>query len=351
MPLLSRTSVVLATLAALGIAAARPALAQNYTYTTLDDPLATAYTTSFTTFSGTLANGINAAGQIVGFYYDATGSHGFLYSAATGFSTLDNPGTTDNGALGINASGQVVGGYADATGSYGYLYTPGVGFSQVNDPKALGTNASTFASGINDAGQIVGIYTDDTQLHGFLETPGVGGAPATFTDINDPDATSNTTARGINNKGQIVGEYLAGTKIKREFGYLYTPGAGFTTIATPSAASATVATSVNDLGQVAGRYFNKTGNHGFVAVPGTGGTPSTFALLDDPLAVHGTFASGINNLGQVVGYYTDANNVYHGFIATPAAVPEASSLVSLGGLLLLGAGGALAASRKRTKVI
>jgi probable HAF family extracellular repeat protein len=41
------------------------------TYTTLDDPLVTL---------GTLAYGINATGQIVGLYKNATGYHGFLLS-------------------------------------------------------------------------------------------------------------------------------------------------------------------------------------------------------------------------------------------------------------------------------
>jgi probable HAF family extracellular repeat protein len=50
-----------------------------YTYTTLDDPSAT---------NGTQAVGINDAGQIVGWYDNASGSNGFLYSGGT-YPTLD----------------------------------------------------------------------------------------------------------------------------------------------------------------------------------------------------------------------------------------------------------------------
>ena len=53
-----------------------------YTYTTLDDPSAT---------RGTVATGINGAGQIVGEYFTAGSvSHGFLYSGGA-YTTLDDP--------------------------------------------------------------------------------------------------------------------------------------------------------------------------------------------------------------------------------------------------------------------
>jgi hypothetical protein len=54
-----------------------PHLYDGSTYTTLDDPLAT---------NGTVINGINDAGQIVGSYTDGTGSHAFF--ADTSFSTV-----------------------------------------------------------------------------------------------------------------------------------------------------------------------------------------------------------------------------------------------------------------------
>ncbi len=52
-----------------------------YTYTTLNDPLAT---------GGTNAYGINDLGQIVGEYGGDGGFHGFLYSGGT-YVTLDDP--------------------------------------------------------------------------------------------------------------------------------------------------------------------------------------------------------------------------------------------------------------------
>jgi probable HAF family extracellular repeat protein len=51
------------------------------TWTTLDDPLAT---------NGTIAYGINDAGQIVGTYNTSTGTHSFIYSGGI-YTTIDDP--------------------------------------------------------------------------------------------------------------------------------------------------------------------------------------------------------------------------------------------------------------------
>jgi len=78
-------------------------------YTTLDDPTAT---------QGTLAWGINVAGQIVGWYGGNTPfPHGFLYSGGM-YTTLDDPlATLGTFAYGINDMGQIVGNYQDHFGS------------------------------------------------------------------------------------------------------------------------------------------------------------------------------------------------------------------------------------------
>jgi probable HAF family extracellular repeat protein len=69
----------------------------EFTYTTLDVPGSAV----------TQANGINDAGQIVG-YYDAGGtSHGFLLSGGV-YTILDVPGAALTNAFGINASGRGV---------------------------------------------------------------------------------------------------------------------------------------------------------------------------------------------------------------------------------------------------
>jgi hypothetical protein len=75
---------------------------QGGIFTLLDDPFDT---------DGTFALGINNAGDVTGFYIDATGDHGFVDAAGT-FTTLDHPladlGTVANG---INDAGAVAGFY------------------------------------------------------------------------------------------------------------------------------------------------------------------------------------------------------------------------------------------------
>src|SRR5207244_918500 len=140
-----------------------------YTYTTLDDPLANAP-------NGTLAQGINASGQIVGSYADAGVYHGFLYSGgayttledplatngttaapintATTSTTLDEPATpAGRPAYDSITAGQLVVCYRDASNHpHGFLYSGGT-YTTLDDP--LAGAAGSFAYGINNAGQVV----------------------------------------------------------------------------------------------------------------------------------------------------------------------------------------------------
>jgi probable HAF family extracellular repeat protein len=119
--------------------------------------------------------------------------------------------------MGINDAGQVVGYYGDATGYHGFVDTGGT-FTTFNDP--LGVPGATFAQGINDSGQIVGVYSDSAGLnHGFLFASGA------FTTVDDPSATTpfvGTNPRGINNAGEIAGYYSDGAG---DHGFLATPTA------------------------------------------------------------------------------------------------------------------------------
>jgi probable HAF family extracellular repeat protein len=136
-----------------------------YTYTTLDDPSATAGTTQ--------ASGINDTGQIVGSYV-SSGDHGFLYSGGT-YTAIDDPLALlaeATQAFGINATGQIVGTFFNTSGGgyHGFLYSGGT-YTTLDVP---GGSSDTFAYGINASGQIVGNYTDGSNhLHGFLYSGGI----------------------------------------------------------------------------------------------------------------------------------------------------------------------------------
>jgi hypothetical protein len=120
------TKSILAMTMAVGgmLAAAAPANATAYTFTTIDGPGA-----FFTT-----ASGINDAGQIVGTFRDSIGSiFGFLDTGGS-FTVLDVPGGRNTQPFGINNAGQIVGQFEDSTAAHGFLATP---VALVAEPSSL----------------------------------------------------------------------------------------------------------------------------------------------------------------------------------------------------------------------
>ncbi len=73
----------------------------------------------------------------------------------------------------------------------------------------------------------------------------------------------------------------------------------------------------------------------------------TYSTISGP-GDHATVATSINAAGQVVGYYGDTNG-QHAFIATPDAVPEASSAAAFG-FTLLGLAGLIVCAVKRRRL-
>jgi len=153
--------------------------------------------------SGTTAlEGINKKELVTGQVTDSSGNpHSFIYNTATGtFTAIDIPdGSVEQQAWGINDMGQIVGFYQDGTGFHGFLRSSSGTFVTLDDPSAT---RGTVASGINDIGQIVGNYSDANGTHGFLLSGG------TYFTLDDPVATTITSASGINDMGQIVGQFV-----------------------------------------------------------------------------------------------------------------------------------------------
>ena len=166
----------------------------TYAFTTLDVPGA------FFLNNSPSATGINASGQIVGWYANAVldSLHSFLYDQGS-YTRLEVPGASSTNANGINASGQIVGTYADSASppnNHGFLLDQG-NYTTLDPPGSF----ETVASGINDSGQIVGWYGDTAGGHGFLLAQG------SYTTLDLP-GSSGTEAYGINDSGQIVGSYV-----------------------------------------------------------------------------------------------------------------------------------------------
>lgn len=258
-------------------------LANSFTVETIEFPGA----------YGTMACGINNRGQIVGYYYDTSGGHGFLLDRG-GFTKVDFPKSDSTIAYDINDRGQIVGNYYDNSGGHGFLLDKGKS-TTIDFPEA----DWTVACGINNRGQIVGYYYDSSgRHHGFFFDRG------RFTAINFPEADW-TMACGINNRGQIVGSYCS------PYGFFLDKGE-FTRIDI----DLLEAYDINDHGQIAG-----TG-------PGGGGLldKGEFTKIDiDLLEDYTLRATGINNRCQIVGYYE--TDFFYGFIAeeTHMAPPSLSS--------------------------
>ena len=221
----------------------------------------------------------------------------FTVTAPTYYFKALDP-SPSNGTLtsGINGLGQVVGYFSDSNGVHGFLYSGGA-YSTLDDP--LGING-TSAYAINDAGQVVGAYSEggNGTTHGFLYSNGV------YTTFDVP-GSEWTEVYGINNAGEIVGQYQDGSRHQQ--GFLYSNGT-YTTLEDPSATvSGTLPTGINNTGEVVGFYDDGNGDHAFLYSGGT------YTTIDDPLG-KSTVAYGINDAGQIVGYYTDNNNRNHGFL-------------------------------------
>jgi probable HAF family extracellular repeat protein len=142
--------------------------------------------------------GINDTGQIIGFYVDQSGTHGFLRTNGV-FKTIQDPNASGASIpFGINNFGHIVGWFDEGAATHGFLYRNGV-FTTIENPVAPD---ATFATGINDLGQIVGFYIDATGFHGFVDTNDI------FTTLDDPSANGGGTfAYAINDRDEVVGQF------------------------------------------------------------------------------------------------------------------------------------------------
>jgi probable HAF family extracellular repeat protein len=279
-----------------GLLVARAGMANaqsNYAYTLLDVPGS----------RETIANGINNAGQVVGWYIDANSrAHGFLYRDGT-YITLDPPGSVYSLAYGINDLGQIVGSYqrTSLADPQGFLLSGGA-YTTIVPPGA--TNTRSFAAAINNAGQIVGNYGPIPEVQGFLLSDG------TYTQLHQPGSTF-TAVEAINNLGQILGASSLGAFLLS--GGTYAP---LNLLGGPS--------GINDLGQIIG--ISPDGVDAFLLSDGV------YTLLVVP-GSESTRASAINNDSEIVGNYLGADGTTrHGFLATPVPEPSTILLLAIGTL-------------------
>jgi probable HAF family extracellular repeat protein len=249
----------------------------------------------------TTAQGISGRGVIVGWYVDATGTHG--YQLAHGRVTkIDYPGAAYTDARGINARGEIVGAYRmlgePAVNFHGYVRDRFGEFTAIDFPG----HTNLIPQRITWDGWVLGCR-HDTDLMSTMR--GIA--------INSHD-TSETRETGLfasmNNGSTPDGSVVVGlyTDMDTGKGHAYLLYGDSTIPFDVPGSTLTSGWDVNAEGQVVGAY--RDGNnkfHGFLWAD------LRFASIDYPEAT-ATRAFGINGRGDVVGAYVDGASHTHGFV-------------------------------------
>jgi hypothetical protein len=243
--------------------------------------------------AATRAFGINAVGEVVGSYTDATGTYGYLWRNGK-VTTIAFPGAISTEAWGINPRGDIVGRYriAGDARTFGFLLRRGV-FTDISVPGHL----HTLPIKITPSGVIVGCFHDTNFLQDMRGYVQRGNHVSSFELL--PSTMHNGVARGgrliagisFDSATQVHG-YVLNRGVYTQFDF---PGATFTQ-----------AWDVNPSGKVVG-YFNPVTSHGFSR------DRSGFTQIDVPGASW-TRIFGINPQGDMVGSYADASNSVHAFL-------------------------------------
>jgi probable HAF family extracellular repeat protein len=189
------------------------------------------------------AEGINAAGQVVGWGYIGSNSeiHAFVWSQGT-LTDLGTEGVVSN-AYAINGSGQIVGYNTDATRPV--LWANGT----MSDLGTLG-GSSGIAFGINDGGQVVGSSaTAQGVTHAFLWQNG------TMTDLN-AGSDAQTEAYAINASGLVVGARFRAEALRQA---VFWENGVMTDLPTLGTEDDNLATGINDAGQIVGWTVTRDG--------------------------------------------------------------------------------------------
>jgi hypothetical protein len=227
------------------------------TLTTIDVPVPDARWTNIF--------GINARGDLVGAFGDKNlVQHGFFLAAYGTFIVIDGPDVTDDGstirtlAKGINAAGDVTGYYDTAHKRHGFMLSRDGVFTTIDLPGTQGPPPNgTFVQSVNARGDLSGSFFNGS-VHGFLSS----GDDVTQLDVPFAGAL-NTNAPGLNDSGDSVGFYTAGG---RQLAFKRDRHGNYESFEapTPTPASSTLAISLNTAGDIVGQYTHAGVTRGFV---------------------------------------------------------------------------------------
>jgi uncharacterized membrane protein len=259
----------------------------NGNFTTIDHPLALRVTGE--------PIGINNLGQIVGAYTTPDELfHGFLRDAG-GFTAIDFENALQTYPHKINDNRQVVGYFVDNDGVHGFLFDHD-DFTKIDYCASdyCGNNVlATQAFDIDNNGQIVGLFIDNQQrVHGFLRD-----SSRNYSRIDvqvDGTVVDGTGINGVNDLGQMTGTY---TDANGDHAY-FRDQTGFTINIDKPGAGFTQPWSIDNNGQIVGHYLSGGRLQGFKWANG-----SFTTFTNHPGALVQSVVYDIDNLGKIVGLY------------------------------------------------
>jgi probable HAF family extracellular repeat protein len=272
------------------------------------------------------ATGVNAAGQVVGYFISSDGTaRAALWTAAGDIENLATVGNQTSVATAINSAGEVVGNsqklehyldYYDYYASDGFRWTAAEGMIDVSDdativpPSIYGAGGG--AADMNDAGQIaVYIHRCFIEFEVCVTWALVRASANSYLSIDNLLGGRYTTPAGINEAGEVVGS--ATTAGGQTHAFLWTAAGGMIDVGTLGGSSSE-ALGINDAGQVVGSSATAGGQtHAFLWT--TSGGMVDLGTLGGP----SSRASAINNAGQIVGGATATGSTReHAFVWTSA---------------------------------
>ena len=161
------------------------------------------------TTAPTVVHGINDVGDLVGRCFDGSGKElGWLWRHDGSFQVFDASAWLTADAWLASNRDTVVGDYSDQSGFvHGFLWSDAEGFVTLDFP-----GSSTGVRDISERGDITGIYSDGTRFHGFLLRDQL------FETIDFPGSVDGGGTLVTSNGGLLVGSFI--TADGKEHGFL-----------------------------------------------------------------------------------------------------------------------------------